>query len=150
VQDVAQPKASPFAEHLMHSDHIVPIVTTPRLQQTRAFYVDLLGWQLTFDHSHYLGVRAGPKGSTAAELGFMLPDADSPQPFPGQGITFSIRVADADAECARLRARGVPIVQEPADMPWGARAFVIADPNGVVLYVAHPIPAAVEFAACVR
>ena len=132
----------------MHSDQIVPIVTTARMQQTRAFYVDLLGLQLSFDHDHYLGVRAGDRG--APELGFMLPDACAPDPFAGKGFTLSFRVADADRECARLRAAGVPIVQEPADMPWGARAFVVTDPNGVAIYVSHPIPAAVEFAACVR
>ena len=132
----------------MHSDQIVPIVTTARMQQTRAFYVDLLGMQLSFDHDHYLGIRAGDRG--APELGFLLPDACAPDAFAGKGFTLSIRVADADRGCERLRAAGVPIVQEPTDMPWGARAFVITDPNGVAVYVSHPIPAAVEFAACVR
>jgi catechol 2,3-dioxygenase-like lactoylglutathione lyase family enzyme len=132
----------------MHGKHIVPIVTTDRLRETRAFYVDLLGFELSFDHDAYLGVRAGPKG--APELGFMRPDVDAPVAFAGNGLTLGITVADADAECARLRRLGVPILQEPADQPWGARAFAVADPNGVTLYVSHPIPAAVEFAACVR
>jgi lactoylglutathione lyase len=80
----------------------------------------------------------------------MQPDADAPDVFAGHGVTFGIPVADADRECARLRQRGVPILQEPADQPWGSRCFVIADPNGVALLISHPIPAAVEFAACVR
>ena len=45
---------------------------------------------------------------------------------------------------------GVDIEEPPTDRPWGARSFVIRDPNGVVLHLSHPIPAAVEFAACVR
>src|SRR5262249_25641384 len=132
----------------MRPKTIVPIVTTPRLQQTRAFYVEQLGFELSYDHSNYLGVRAGPPG--APELGFLLPDADAPHAFSGQGLSFAISVADADRECVRLRALSVPILQEPADQPWGARSFVIADPNGVAILVSHPIPAAVEFAASVR
>lgn len=132
----------------MQTKTIVPIVTTSRLRETRAFYQDQLGFELGYDHPNYLGVRAGPAG--APELGFMLPDADAPHAFAGQGLAFVISVADADRECARLRALGVPILQEPADQPWGARSFVIADPNGVAILVSHPIPAAVEFAASVR
>lgn len=132
----------------MHSDSIVPIVTTTHLRETRAFYLDQLGLELSFDHDHYLGVRAGGKGSP--ELGFMRPDADSPDVFPGKGITFAIRVDDADRECERLRGLGVPILLPPTDMAWGARAFLIQDPNGVMVFVSHPIPIAVEYAACVR
>ena len=132
----------------MNAKHIVPIVTTTRMRVTRAFYLEQLGFELSYDHDHYLGVRAGPKG--APELGFMPPDAQAPDVFSGKGITFAIGVADADAECARLRRLGVPIVQEPTDQPWGARSFVIQDPNGVAIYLSHPIPAAVEFQQSAR
>jgi catechol 2,3-dioxygenase-like lactoylglutathione lyase family enzyme len=132
----------------MHSDQIVPIVTTTKMRESREFYQGLLGLQLSFDHDHYLGVRAGDKGSP--ELGFMRPDADSPDPFAGKGITFAIRVKDADRECERLRQLGVPILLEPTDMAWGSRAFLIQDPNGVMVFVSHPIPVAVEYQACLR
>lgn len=131
----------------MQTDRIVPIVTTHKLRETRAFYTELLGFELSYDHDCYLGIRAGKGGP---ELGFMRPDADAPDGFDGRGITFGITVADADAQCARLRARGVAILQPPTDQPWGARSFVIRDPNGVVLYVSHPIPCAVEFSTCAR
>ncbi|MCE9595578.1 MAG: VOC family protein [Planctomycetes bacterium] len=131
----------------MHIQTIVPIVTTDRLAETRAFYVEKLGFQVAFDHDHYLGLRAGAAGSP--ELGFMRPDHDAPKKFEG-GVTFGLRVDDADREHARLRALGVTIVQPPTDQPWGARSFVALDPNGVALYFSHPIPAALEFQACVR
>lgn len=132
----------------MSISSIVPIVTTDRLRETRAFYVDVLGFQLSFDHDHYLGVRAGDPGS--AELGFMLPDADAPHRFEGRGLAYAVSVADADRECARLKALGLPILAEPADQPWGARSFVVADPNGVALVISHPIAPAAEFAAHMR
>lgn len=132
----------------MNSHSIVPIVTADDLRALRAFYVDGLGFELSYDHDFYLGVRAGPKGS--AELGFMRTDADAPTPFGGKGLTLAITVDDADRECARLRARGVRIVAEPSDKPWGARSFQVQDPTGVVILISHPIPPAVEFASAAR
>jgi len=132
----------------MKIETIVPIVTTAKLRETRAFYLEKLGFELSFDHDHYLGLRAGPKG--APEIGFMRPDAEAPREFAGHGVTFAFRVADADREHARLVEAGVKVLRPPADQPWGARSFVIEDPNGVAIYLSHPIPASVEFAACVR
>jgi predicted enzyme related to lactoylglutathione lyase len=129
----------------MSIQSIVPIVTTKLMRETRAFYVDLLGFQLSYEHEHYLGVRGGADGSP--ELGFMLPDKDAPDVFNGKGITLGIRVDDADREHARLRRAGATILREPKDEPWGSRAFILRDPNGVTLYVSHPIPAALEFQA---
>jgi catechol 2,3-dioxygenase-like lactoylglutathione lyase family enzyme len=128
----------------MSIQSIVPIVTSKLMRETRKFYVDLLGFQVSFDHEHYLGLRAGPEGSP--EIGFMLPDAQAPSLYQG-GLTFAFRVADADREHARLKKLGVAILREPRDEPWGARAFILKDPSGVTLYVSHPIPAALEFQA---
>ena len=132
----------------MTAKHIVPIVITTRMRETRAFYVDQLGFELSYDHEHYLGIRGGPKG--APEIGFMPPDADTPDVFNGKGLSIAIGVADVDAEFARLRKLGVRILQEPTDQPWGGRTILLQDPNGVVLYLSHPIPAAVEFQKSAR
>lgn len=132
----------------MNANSIVTIITTTAMRETRAFYTELLGFEISFDHEHYLGLRGGSKGSP--ELAFMRPDADAPDTFPGKGVTLAISIADADAECTRLQQKGVSILQPPTDQPWGARSFVVADPNGVTIHISHPIPAAVEFAACVR
>jgi len=132
----------------MKTQAIVPCVTTDRMRETRAFWIDKLGFELSYDHPHYLGVRGGPKG--AAELGFMLPDQDAPERFSGGGLTVCLKVADADREHARLAKSGVAIVAPPTDFPWGMRAFSVKDPNGVVVTIGHPIAAAVEFEASAR
>lgn len=129
----------------MHSTQIVPIFTTDRMAATRRFWIEQLGCAVSFDHPAYLGVRVG--AAEAPELGFMLPDHEAPEPFAGAGAWLSLRVADADAECARLRRSGVPIRDEPADMPWGSRRFTVVDPNGIVVAIQHPIPMTPEFAA---
>jgi len=131
----------------MQTQLIVPCVTTSRMRETRAFWIDKLGFQLSYDHTHYLGVRGGPKG--ACELGFMPPDQNAPASFSG-GLTLCLQVSDADREHERLRKAGVAIVAPPTDFPWGMRAFSVKDPNGVVVSIGHPIAAAVEFEACAR
>ncbi|HET6212795.1 MAG TPA: VOC family protein [Micromonosporaceae bacterium] len=37
---------------------------------------------------------------------------------------------DCDAALGRLRSGGVPVVQEPADQPWGERMATVVDPDG--------------------
>jgi len=127
---------------------IVPIVTTPHLAATRAFYQDLLGCEVAYDSDHYLGIRAGGQGSP--ELGFMRPDAEAPHAFAGHGVLFVLQVPDADREYGRLFAAGAELQGPPVDQPWGMRSFTLQDPNGVAVVIAHPIPAKVEFQANFR
>jgi uncharacterized glyoxalase superfamily protein PhnB len=57
----------------------------------------------------------------------------------GQG--FSIRIVtdqDIDAVAARIRKAGGSLEQEPADMPWGSRIFVLSDPDGYRFIVSTP------------
>ena len=132
----------------MHTQAIIPIIITPHLRETRRFYVELLGFELSYDHAHYLGVRGGPKG--APELGFMPTIKADDRPFPGTGFVLALHVANADRECERVRKAGVKIVQELTDNPWGTRSFLINDPSGVVISISHAIAATVEFQASVR
>lgn len=132
----------------IHTQSIVPCVTTSKMRETRAFWIDKLGFELSYDHEHYLGVRGGPKG--APEIGFMLPDKEAPAGFSGAGLTLCLKVDCADTECARLWDAGVAILIPPTDYPWGMRAFTVKDPNGILVTITHAIPAAVEFEACAR
>jgi catechol 2,3-dioxygenase-like lactoylglutathione lyase family enzyme len=132
----------------MQTQSIVPCVTTSHMRETRAFWIDKLGFELSYEHEHYLGVRGGPKG--APELGFMLPDKEAPESFSGGGLTLCLKVESADREHDRLRKAGVAIAAPLTDYPWGMRAFVVKDPNGVAVTITHTIAAAVEFEACAR
>jgi len=143
-----QSQADTQSRTAMQTQSIIPCVTTSRMRETRAFWIDKLGFEISYDHEHYLGVRGGPKG--APEIGFMLPDKEAPESFSGAGLTLCLRVENADRECARLWDAGVAIVSPPTDYPWGMRAFVVKDPNGVAVTITHAIAAAVEFEACAR
>jgi uncharacterized glyoxalase superfamily protein PhnB len=59
--------------------------------------------------------------------------AAGPQPegvWGGRTQCTQVLVSDPDAHCARARGAGAPIVVEPHDTGYGARAYVALDPEG--------------------
>jgi uncharacterized glyoxalase superfamily protein PhnB len=55
----------------------------------------------------------------------------------GQGMRLYLStVQNVDRIAARIKARGGTLESEPADMPWGTRAFSLVDPDGFKLTVA--------------
>jgi lactoylglutathione lyase len=50
----------------------------------------------------------------------------------GDGPRFEmfVYVDDVDALVPKLRADGVTVLNDPADMPWGERVAAVADPDG--------------------
>lgn len=57
----------------------------------------------------------------------------------GARMLLTIRVADVDATCDSLKARGVALLNGPVDRPWGRRTAAFADPSGHVWEVAHEL-----------
>ncbi len=54
----------------------------------------------------------------------------------GQGFRLYLSTAqDIDQLAADIVGRGGTLAKEPADMPWGARAFDLVDPDGFQLTV---------------
>jgi len=109
---------------------VFPILSTPDLAASLAFYCDLLGGQVSFEFAGpdgkpaYVGVDIG-----SSHIGI---GADSdPQPRAGtRPISLWAYTDDCDATIARLRAAGVAITEEPADQPWGERVARVLDPDG--------------------
>jgi lactoylglutathione lyase len=60
----------------------------------------------------------------------------------GQAGEIVLAVADVDAVAVALRGRGIALLSEPADRPWGHRTVHIADPDGSVVEFAQEIPRA--------
>jgi lactoylglutathione lyase len=61
---------------------------------------------------------------------------------PGPAGEVVLLVEDVDAVAATLRDRGIPLLTEPVDRPWGHRTLHIADPDGFVVEFAQEIPRA--------
>jgi lactoylglutathione lyase len=62
--------------------------------------------------------------------------------IPGAGSRYqlTIFVADVDAACADLKARGVVLQNGPMDRPWGIRTASFTDPGGNLWEYAQPLP----------
>jgi lactoylglutathione lyase len=61
---------------------------------------------------------------------------------PGPAGEIVLVVEDVDAVAAGLRARGIRLLAEPADRPWGHRTLHVADPDGFVVEFAQEVPRA--------
>ena len=118
-------------------------ISTNKLEQSRDFYRDTLGFTLVFENDSYIEMLA--QGSTTMGVSFVSPELSGGEKFTGEGIILSFEVADVDAEFARLKAAGVRILEELRDKAWGERSFVINDPNGVHVYIYKSIPPTPEY-----
>jgi len=140
-------------------DHVS--VTCSDLESSLAFYRDLLGLELRargeaegeseFAITGIAGARVQwadlhlRHGQVVELIEYLDPPGSPVRPAPNDpGAThISLRVADADAACARLRTAGVEVRSEPTriDSPgaWeGARAFYATDPDGVTVELIQP------------
>lgn len=133
----------------MKLSQITPLITTDDLAGPKAFYTEKLGFEITFEHETYLGLRYGAEGGP--ELGFMTSGDTTVHPnFTPGGLTYCLAVDNVDDEYERLRGLDVPVLQEPQDNPWGDRSCIVADPLGIALYVCQPIEPTGEFADAVK
>lgn len=112
-----------------------PILSTRDLPRLLEFYQGLLGFAETYRFPadgtpQYVGLELG---SPAYQLG-IGEDADTPT-GPAQRFDLCVYTDDCDAAVEHLRAHGVTVTEEPADMPWGERAARVEDPDGNRLLV---------------
>jgi lactoylglutathione lyase len=103
-----------------------PIVTVPSLDRVLEFYVGLLGFRPTY---------AYPADGTPEFVVVRLGDSDlglgvDPAAEPAAALELCVYADDCDAAIAGLRAAGVPVVEQPADQPWGERMARVLDPAG--------------------
>ena len=115
-----------------------PGIVTARLFESWDFYTTKLGFRTLRECDYYVQL-VHPCG---AQVSLLRHELDGPTPelvsaTDGRGFWLNLDVADADAEFARLRSEAVSIVAPIEDKPWGDRQFVIKDPNGVLISIAH-------------
>ena len=108
-------------------------IITEKLMESKLFYMEKLGFGVTFKNDFYLLMHTPNKQT---ELSFLLPHHQSQQPFfqkpyNGQGMYLTIEVDEVDNIYKDLKNKGVDIKVELRDEPWGDRHFAIEDPNGI-------------------
>lgn len=113
-------------------ERAVPILPVTDLAVARQFYVEQLGFEISFEHQEdertgLLGVR---RGSIAITL-------DCPMSGHGRDACVSLEVESADRYYAEWSAR-IEIRQSVREEPWGARTFGVIDPFGNTIFVIGP------------
>jgi uncharacterized glyoxalase superfamily protein PhnB len=118
---------------------ISPSFTVTDLQRSIAFYRDVLGF-VVGDEWRDNGVLQGCEIRAGGIL-FMLNQDDFAKGrdrVKGLGTRLYCSTAqDIDRLAREISARGGALDQEPADMPWGQRVFMLTDPDGFKLTIAQ-------------
>ena len=118
---------------------LFPILETPDLARSLAFYRDLLGGTVGYEFRGpdgdvvYAGVDIG-----RSHIGI---GQDATATTAPARVILWVYVDDCDALIATLRAAGVPVLEEPVDQPWGERVGLVEDPDGVRVRFAERAPA---------
>ena len=108
-------------------------IITEKIQETKDFYQEKLGFGVTFENEFYLLMHTP---GHEAQLSFLLPEHPTQKPlfqpkFMGSGMYLTIEVDDVDELYNKLKSEGVKIEIDIRDEPWGDRHFAIKDPNGI-------------------
>jgi len=112
----------------MSIKRVVPDIVSERIDESRKFYTEFLGFDLAMDMGWVL-TFASPSNPTAQITLVRRPETATPQP------NVSIEVEDVDAVHAKAVMLGLQIVYPLTNEPWGVRRFFVTDPNGVIINV---------------
>jgi uncharacterized glyoxalase superfamily protein PhnB len=134
----ARPRPRPGARRqpeTLRLRDITPTFTATDLQRSIAFYRDVLGF-VVGEEWRENGTLAGCEMRAGAVTFYLTQDdfAKGRDRKKGIGSRLSCTTAqDLDRFAAEVKARGGALDQEPMDMPWGERLFMITDPDGFKL-----------------
>jgi catechol 2,3-dioxygenase-like lactoylglutathione lyase family enzyme len=110
------------------------------LDETRDFFVELLGFQVNFDEDWYVHLSA--PGDPALEVAVwrrdheLVPEAYRQRPA---GMILTLVVDDVDAVHERAGKIGVTVVASPRDQFYGQRSCLVLDPNGLLVDISTPL-----------
>lgn len=115
-------------------ERAIPILPAEDLAVAKAFYVNGLGFRVTFEASS----ADGRTGLLGLERGTIQLTIDSPMDGHGRNACVSLRVEDADTYYHEWSMR-VTVLRAPRDEEWGARTFDLLDPSGNTIFVMGPV-----------
>ncbi len=113
---------------------VVPDLASQHLEESRAFYVEVLGLQVAMDMPIDTGriVTLVSPSNPTAQLSLLGGKSSA---AGRHEANLTIEVDDVDAAHAKAVAAGAKIVYPLTTEPWGVRRFYVSDPDGVVINV---------------
>jgi uncharacterized glyoxalase superfamily protein PhnB len=111
---------------------ISPGMTVGDVEVSLPWYRDILGFHVAETWEHEGKVMGASLVAGNSRLMIMQDDwAKGRDRVKGVGIRLHMTTTDdVDALAAKIEERGGVLESPPADMPWGARAFSVRDPDG--------------------
>jgi uncharacterized glyoxalase superfamily protein PhnB len=123
---------------------IVPALAVASIEKSVEFYTQVLGFDILFTLPGADGslVHASVgRGEASVMFGKLDPSNPHDQGKLGAGVALYATVADnedIDAYFRRVKDAGATVVQVPKDEFWGHRDWIIADPDGYLLWIGKP------------
>ncbi|HKS07235.1 MAG TPA: glyoxalase superfamily protein [Gemmatimonadaceae bacterium] len=111
----------------------VPVLPVDDLKVAKKFYVDGLGFEMTFEST-----EDGRTGLMGIQRGAMCITLDCPMIGHGRDACVSLRVESADKYYDEWRNK-VVVKRPPRNEEWGARTFDVIDPFGNTIFVIGPV-----------
>lgn len=128
----------------LRAESLQAALTVTNLEQSVAWYVDVLG--LEVERRHERDGRLIAVSLRAGMVRMLLTQDDGAKGLDrskGEGMSLQFTThQDADSLAAAIRARGATLDTEPVTAPHGARVFRLRDPDGFRLTISAA-PAAV-------
>jgi catechol 2,3-dioxygenase-like lactoylglutathione lyase family enzyme len=121
------------------------VIFVQDIPTSRQFYEGLLGQQVLMDHGTnvgYVGGFALWQAEHAHQIIFERPCQIKRLGHDNYEIYFE--TDQLDAMWTHLSEAGVQIVHTPVEQPWGQRVFRVYDPDGHIVELAEPMPAAIQ------
>ena len=118
-------------------------LTVKDLRASQAWYRDVFGFTVDQEHERDGAVVAVALRAGAVRILINQDNgAKGWDRVKGQGFSLQFTTKQpVDDVAKRITDNGGTLVTEPADMPWGVRAFRLVDPDGYVILVSSERPA---------
>ena len=112
------------------------------VQKSKLFYQDIFDVKMVYEDEHSAALDFGNTIVNLLELsaaGDLIKPAVVANREAGSHFQLTIWVNDADAVCAELDTRGVPLLNGPMNREWGMRTASFTDPDGNIWEVAQEL-----------